>query len=56
MWLSTNGGSSSKAYVDDLFSVQLRTGTGSTTSITSGFQPDMVWTKSRSSATGPQNC
>lgn len=44
--------SSSKIYIDDLFSTQLRTGTGSTASITTGFQPDLIWTKSRSAATG----
>ena len=54
MLLASSGvsGSASKMYVDDLFSVQLRTGNGGTQSIATGFQPDLVWTKSRSAATG----
>ena len=54
MLLASSGvsSSSSKTYIDDLFSAQLRTGTGSTASITTGFQPDLIWTKSRSATTG----
>lgn len=49
---SNSGGSAEKLYSSDVFSVQLRTGNGTSQSITTGFQPDFIWTKSRSAATG----
>lgn len=54
MLLASSGVSraSSKTYIDDYFSVQLRTGNGTSQSVTTGFQPDLIWTKSRSAATG----
>lgn len=49
---NTFGGSLSKLYSDDVFGVQLRIGNGTSQSITTGFQPDLIWTKSRSATTG----
>lgn len=50
--LSTSGSSIGKTYVDDVFSVQLRTGNGGLKDVTTGFQPDLIWNKARSTTTG----
>ena len=41
-------GGAETLYSDDVFQTVVRTGTGSTATITTGFQPDLVWSKSRS--------
>ena len=43
-------GGAETLYVDDVFQSVVRTGTGASATITTGFQPDLIWVKSRSNA------
>jgi hypothetical protein len=50
--MAAMAGGAEQLFVDDVFQTVVRTGTGSTATVTTGFQPDFVWSKARNRTGG----